>query len=101
GQRIDVAAASWRTFGKIRRTQQVRVVGDVGDDFTAVPHVVAGRDGVDARLVELAADLVGDAEAGGGVLAVDDDEIEGELSPEPRDVLGDDGAAGPADDVAA
>ena len=74
----------------------------LGVDGRGTPVIIECKwDRVDAAVVEFAADLVGDAETGGGVLAVDDDEIEGELSPEPRRVLGDDGAAGPADDVAA
>ena len=40
-----------------------------------VPDVIAGGNHVDAGIEELVADLRGDAEAAGSVLAVDDDEI--------------------------
>src|SRR3546814_14471917 len=43
-----------------------------------VPGMVAEHDGVDAGGVEVLADLGGDAEAGGGILAVDQHEIEAE-----------------------
>ncbi len=46
--------------------------------------MVSGRDDVAARRIKLLADLVGDAEAVRRVLAVDDDEIESEGTPQVR-----------------
>ena len=63
--------------------------------------MVAGGDAVDAGLVQLGADLGGDAEACRRVLAVDRNEIESELAPQARDFLDHRIAAGPADDVTA
>jgi hypothetical protein len=50
---------------------------------------------------ELVADLLGDAETGGGVLAVDDDEIESEFPPQARHMLDDDVTTRPPNDIAA
>ena len=63
---------------------------DEADGLALVPDMVAGADDVDAGGVELVADLLGDAEAGGGVLAVHDDEIEPELASQARHMLNDD-----------
>ena len=54
--------------------------GDVRDDLALVPDMIAGGDDVDAGGVELLADLVGDAEAVRGVLAIGDDKIEREVA---------------------
>ena len=61
--------------------------------------MVAGGDAVDAGIVQLAADLGGDAEACRRVLAVDHHEIESELAPQTRNFLDHHVAAGTADDV--
>ena len=87
--------------GKLIGLQQALVLGDVGDDLALVPDVVAGGDAVDAGLVQLGADLGGDAEARRRVLAVDRHEIETEFAPQARDFLDHRIAAGPADDVTA
>ncbi len=47
-----------------------------GDGFLLIPDVVAGRDDIRAGINRLEEDILGNAEAAGGVLAVDDDEIE-------------------------
>ena len=52
------------------------------------------------QLEELVADLARDAEAGGGVLGVGDDEIDRVVVDEGRQALPDELAPGPADDVA-
>ena len=76
----QVGAPARRAGREVERPQQALVLGDVGDDVALVPDMVAGGDAVDAGIVQLGADLGGDAEARGGVLAVDDDEIEAELA---------------------
>ena len=80
----QVGAPARRAGRKVDRPQQALVLRDIGDDLALVPDVVAGGDAVDARLVQLGADLGGDAEARGGVLAVDHHEIEAELLAQPR-----------------
>jgi hypothetical protein len=63
--------------------------------------MVAAGDHVGAGLEELAADLVGDAEAGSGVLPVDDHEVEVEALAQAGQMGGHGVASRPADDVAA
>ena len=90
-----------RAGREVQRPQQPRVAVDIADDLAPVPDVVAGGDDVDAAVIELGADLVGDAEAVRGVLAVDDDEIE-PSSWRSRGMCGDDRVApGPPHHVAA
>ena len=96
----QVGAPARRAGGKVDRPQQPLVLGDVGNDLALVPGMVAGGDAVDTGLVELGADLGGDAEARRRVLAVHDHEVEAELAPETRDLLDHRIAAGAADDVA-
>ena len=100
-QSEDLAAAARRPGREIGRAQQPAVFGNVGNDLAAIPDMVAGGDGIDPGIVELATDLVGDPEPGGGVLAVDDDEIERQLAAQSRQVAGDGSAAGASDDIAA
>ena len=58
---------------------------EVGDDVLDVEGVVAGGDDVDPQLVQpFPGDALGDAVAVGGVLAVDDDEIQGQFPPQRR-----------------
>src|SRR5260370_733320 len=52
-----------RAGRKVDRPQQPLVLRDVRNDLALVPHVVSGGDAVDARVVQLGADLGGDAEA--------------------------------------
>src|SRR5262249_49825854 len=65
-----------------------------------VPDMVAGGDHVGAGGVELGAQLLGDAEAAGGVLAIDHDEIERQLAAQPRQLLEQRLAPRPSDDIA-
>ena len=61
-----------------------------------LPSVMASAPGVQ----DLVADRLGDAEAAGGVLAVDDDAVELPAVAKPGQALDDRVAAGPPDDVA-
>jgi hypothetical protein len=61
--------------------------------------MVAERDRVGAGVDQFLVDRFGDAEAAGGVLAIDDDEIERPVADQPRQMLRDGGAPGPADHV--
>src|SRR5262249_9631875 len=98
-RRVEAGAAPRRPGREIDRPQQLRMAIDEADGFPLVPDVVAGADHVDAGGIEVLADLLGDAEAGGGVLAVDDDEVEPQLAAQPRHMLDDHVAARPADDI--
>ena len=62
--------------------------------------MIAERDGIGAGVDEFVVDRLGDAEAAGGVLAVDDDEIELPVAHQPGQALEQDGAAAAAHDVA-
>src|SRR5262249_42868665 len=85
----------------VDRPQQARMTIDEGDGLALVPDMVAGADDVDTGGVELVADLLGDAEPSGGVLAVDDDEVEPELASQARHMLQHDVAPGAPNDIAA
>jgi hypothetical protein len=80
----------------------VRVGGDghVLEDLFFVPDVVAGGDDVGSEVEELFRDGGGDAEASGGVFAVDDEEIDGVGVEDVGEVLAYDVAAGRTEDVA-
>ena len=74
--------------------------GHVLEDFFLVPDVVAGGDDVGAEVEELFGEGGGDAEAAGGVLAVNDEKIDGVRFDDVGEVFADDVAAGRAEDVA-
>ena len=74
--------------------------GHVLDDLFFVPDVVAGGDDVSAEVEELFCDGGRDAEAAGGVFAVDDEEIYGVGFEDVGEVLAYDVAAGRTEDVA-
>ena len=101
GQREDAMALARRARREVDRSQQAGIAVDVGDDLAFVPDMVAGGDDIDPGGIELGADLVGDAEAMRRVLAIDDDEIERELTPEARHMRDHNLAARAADDIAA
>src|SRR3546814_11457394 len=63
--------------------------------------MVAAGDDVGPGFEKLAADLVGDTEAGGRVLAVHDDEVEAEALAQPREMRRNSIAARPADHIPA
>ncbi len=72
----DVGAAAGRAGGIVGGADQPRLALDEHQRLALIEGVVAERDRVDAGGEALLADGLGDAEAAGGVLAVDDDEIE-------------------------
>ena len=61
--------------------------------------MVAERDRVRAGIEKILIDRLGDPEAAGGVLAVDDDEIDRPVLDHAGQMFGNGGAAGLADDV--
>ncbi len=87
--------------GKLIGPQQARIAVDIGNDLAPVPDMVAGGDDIDAAGIEFGADLVGDAEAVRGVLAVDDDEIERQFAAQARQMRADHLAPRPPDHIAA
>src|SRR6202011_3235013 len=85
---------------EIRRANQPRRTLDEHQRLALIPRMVAERDGVGAGVDEFLVDRFGDAEAAGGVLAVDDDEIERPVADHAGQMFRDGGATGPADHVA-
>ena len=93
-------AAARRALRKIRRTDQTRCALDEDQRLALIPGMVAERDGVRAGIEQFMVDRFGDAETAGGVLAVDDDEIEFPVADQAGQMFRDRGAAGPAHHVA-
>ena len=73
---ISGGAAARRAGRIVDRPDQARRALDEDQRLLLVPGMIAERDGVGAGVEQFAIDRLGDAEAAGGVLAVDDDEIE-------------------------
>ena len=96
----EIAAVAGRAGGIVRRPQQPRLGADVVERFLLVPDMVARRHHVDAPLEQLIANLARDAEAGGRVLGVRDDEIDPVEVDDARQPVPDELAPGLADDVA-
>ena len=69
-------AAAGRAGREVRRAHEPRLALDEDERLALVQGMVAERHGVGAGHQDLVADRLGDAEAAGGVLAVDDDAIE-------------------------
>ena len=100
GSLIDAHAAPGRSLREILRAQEPLVAIDGGDDLASIPDMIAGGHDIGAGLVELARDLIGDADAARGVLAVDDNEINCESRPQAGQMFLDRVTAGAADHIA-
>src|SRR5690606_41216055 len=74
------ARCPWR---KVDRPQQPRLPLDEHQRFLLVERMIAERDYVSAGADQLLEDLLGDPEASGGVLSVDDHKIELVATPQP------------------
>jgi hypothetical protein len=74
--------------------------GHVFEDLFFVPDVVAGGDDVGAEVEELVGEGGSEAEATGGVFAIDDKEVDGIGFKDVREMFADDVAAGGAEDIA-
>ncbi len=79
---------------------QLRLPLDEDQRLALVPDVVARGDRVGAGVDEVLADLLGDAEAARGILAVHHHEIEAIVGNQPRQAFGDGRPPGPAHHVA-
>ena len=98
---LDQRRAAARRAGRIiDRADQPRRALDEDQRLLLVPGMIAERDRVGAGIDEFAVDRLGDAEAAGGVLAIDHDEIELPVANETGQALGDHGAPAAADDIA-
>ena len=74
---VDHGRAAPRRAGRIvDRANEPRRALDEHQRLALVPGVIAERDGVGAGVDQIVVDRLGDAEAAGGVLAVDHDEVE-------------------------
>ena len=74
-------------FGIVGRPQEALLARRERQRLALVPDMVAGGHDIGAGRNRLAKDLLGDAEAAGGVLAVDDDEIEPEIGDQAGQLL--------------
>ncbi len=81
------------------RPQEPLLPGGEHHGLALVEGVVAGRDGVGPGVDDGAQDVFRDAEPAGGVLAVDDDEIERVIGDEPGKLFDHGIAARAADDI--
>ncbi len=77
----------------------MRIALDEDERLLLVEGVIAERDGIGAGLDQLLHDRLGDAEAAGRVLAVDDDEIERIAAAQAGQRVDHSLAAGAADDI--
>ena len=75
-RRYERRAAAGRALGVVRGTDEPGLTRDEDQRLALVESVVAERDRVGAGGQKILADRLGNAEAAGGVLAIDDDEIE-------------------------
>ena len=96
----DEKPAARRAIGKISGAQQARLVREEVEDFLAVPDVVAAGEDFNAGAEKLLGEARRDAEAGGGIFAVGDAQIDFALGEDVREPVVNDLAAGRADDVA-
>ena len=93
-------AAPGRALGIVDRADQPRRALDEHQRLALIPGMIAERDGVGAGIDQFIVDDFGDAEAAGGVLAIDHDEVELPVGDQARQALVDDGAPGAADNIA-
>ena len=86
--------------GKFAGRISLRRALDEHQRLALIPGMIAERDGVGAGVEQFLIDRLGDAETAGGILAIDDDEIERPVPDHAGQMFRDGGAPGPADDVA-
>ena len=86
--------------GIVGRAHEARLARDEHERLALVPGMVAEGDGVRPGQEQVVADRLGDAEAAGRVLAVDDDAVQAPALAQPRQAIRDREAPGPSDDVA-
>ena len=96
----DGRAASRRAGGEIGRPDQARLALDEHQRLALIERVIAERHGIDAHGEEFLENILGEAEAAGRVLAIDDDKIEPPAGAQKGNLLKDGGASRPPDDVA-
>ncbi len=96
----QTGAFARRAGRKIDGPQQAVLALDEHQSLALVEHVVASGHHVGAGVEQLGQDRLGDAEAAGGVLAVDHHEVEGVALAQARQLLDDRLAPGPADHIA-
>ena len=97
---ITARAPPRRASGIVGWPDQPRLALDEHERLALVEGVIAERHRIDADGEEFLENRFGEAEAAGGVLAVDDDEIEPPAGAQNGNLLEEGGAARPPDDVA-
>ena len=98
-RRAEVQPAPGIPVGKVCRAQQARLVGNVLEDFLAVPDMVASGKYFHAGGEQLFDETRRDAEAGSGVLAIGNHQIHFLLRDDVGKAFPDDLPAGRTDDI--
>jgi hypothetical protein len=93
-------AAAGGVARKIQRSNQTRRALDEHQRLFLIPGVVTERHRIGAGVDEIVVDGFGNAKTTGGVLAIDDDQIELPVADGAGQMLEDGGASGLADHVA-
>src|SRR5262249_52823123 len=93
-------AAAGRAFGIVEWPDQPWRAFDEHQRLALIPGMIAESDRICAGIYEIIVDDFGNAEAAGGVLAIDHDKIELPLCDQARKPFEHNGASGTADDVA-
>ena len=96
----DAGAAARRAGGIVERPKEAILPRGKDQRLALVEDVIAGGHHISAGVDHPAKNLLGDAEAAGGVLAVDGDEIDAVVGDQRGQPLGDRVTAGASDDVA-
>ena len=99
-RRVNIRSASRRARRVVHGPQQTGLPLDENQRLALVEGVIAERHAIRAGLQKFVADGLGDAKAAGGVLAIDDDEIQLPELAQPRQPRQQGGTAGAADHIA-
>src|SRR5215208_6137184 len=86
---VSTSAAPRRALRKIGGADQLRRAFDEHQRLALVPGVVTEGYGIGAGVEEFLIDRLGDAETAGGILAIDDDEIERPVPDHTRQIFRD------------
>jgi hypothetical protein len=94
-----IGAAAWRSARIVERPDQARLMGYEIKRLALVEGVIAERHAIGASAKKIGANSFGNAEAAGGVFAVDHDAIEVPRDTQLRQFFQNDGATSTSDDI--
>src|SRR5262249_16494353 len=93
-------AATWRAGREIDRTQKPGRALDEYERLLLIPRMIAPSHRISRGMEKLVVERFGDAEAAGGVLAIDGDEVELPVGDQARQTFGHSRTSAAANDVA-